>query len=214
MADDVNQGRLGIRGAPDVMNLVADPLYRMLRSAEPFGECPVAADGGAPACRDIRVVGTWAHQLDTYLDLVGAEYGLDIRNRVQQVILRSLNRRGNAGSQFERFLELTHQTKANYNSERARRGGAVGVTLETYLAVALLIKIPDSPYFVGPTGMAPQIPYETLEVLSRCLESGANRVRQYYQLVSRQRRSFGKFLPGAWLDRLRACLLGRLASRR
>jgi len=167
--------------APDVLNLGIDPLYRIVHTQAPFDECPIAEVGLSLTCREIRVAVTWAHQFYTYLELIQDEYGSDIRRQVQQVILYLLNRYGEAGDQLERLLALTQQAIDRYGKEVAGARGDVGVTLETYLAIALLTKLPDSPYFVGRECEGPDIPYDTLDAFSRCLARGASRVKTYFR---------------------------------
>lgn len=202
----MNYGTSGIGVAPDVVDLGVAPLYRMLRAEDPFDDCPAAAEGLSHSCQEIRVVGTWAHQFHIYLELIAAAYGADIRRQVQQVILHSLNQYGDSGNQLESFLKLTREAVASYRSDPAGPARHPGVTLETYLAIVLLTRVPDSPYFFNHSRPDTDIPYDTVKALSRCLERGANRVKRYYQSGFEPVMSGTDSPPAVWGRRLRACL--------
>ena len=170
---------------PDVTKLAVEPLYRMLCAREPFDDCPTAHDRLGPVCDRIRAVGYWAYQFHTYLELIEAEHGAATRRQVQQIMLHALDQLDRAGDRLESFLRLTHEAIASYRRHYPRRGGDTGLSVETYLAVTLLVKTPDSPYFsdCADTAAMGELPlqFDVVKDLSRCFKRGAAGVRNHYQ---------------------------------
>lgn len=177
----MHDGTANGKGVPDVVGLGIDPIYRMVRAEVPFDASPIEAEGSNPSDCEIWVAATLAFQCHTYLKLIEGAHGPEIRKQVEQVILYSLNRYGEAGDQLERLLTLTQQAVERYNRDLTGAKRDVGMSLETYLAIVFLVKLPDSPYFVGPNCEGRDIPYDILDAFSRCLARGARRLAEYYQ---------------------------------
>jgi hypothetical protein len=170
---------------PDVVKLAVEPLYRMLCCREPFDDCPAARDIVGPVYHRIRAVGYWAYQFHTYLDLVEVEHSLPTRRQVEELIFNALNQQDRAGDQLERFLKLTRDAIAIYSQYAARQRGDTDLSVETFVAITLLVKTPDSPYFSagGDVATVRETPleFDVVKDLSQCFKHGAARVRNYYQ---------------------------------
>ncbi len=175
------------RQQPDVVNLGVDPVYRMLRGDPPFHGSGLGPVGTAHQdVQEIRSVGTWAFQFHTYLGMIETAHGPEVRDEVRKVILLSLNQNGTTGDQMERFLKITREAVESHNRDQSRVAGNIGVSVEGYLAIMLLLKVNDSPYFIGRQGAAeanddPGLHFDLLQDLSRSFARGADRVRKFYR---------------------------------
>jgi len=170
---------------PDVVQLGVDPVYRMLRAEAPFDRLDRDRYAERESLQKIRMVGIWAFQFHTYLELVNSVHGPVLRDEVQNVIILSLNQHADVGSQLRRFLKLTRKAVAIHDRDRSRVAGEISISVADYLAIMLLLKVPDSPFFIGrlgaDTGADAGPRYEVLQDLSRSFTRGAQRVRRFYR---------------------------------
>ncbi len=122
--------------------------------------------------RDVFVAGFWGYQLHAYLDLVGARFGVSMRQAVRRQFLEFFDELAGVGTAVDATLDLIDvATQITPGTPAATP--EIGISTEAKVAFALLLGLPQSPDYVPDPGQRLQYLQETqVDVdrhLSRCL---------------------------------------------
>lgn len=173
--------------ASDLERLAKLPLAYLAEQEELF-DCCRKEDDVDERYRDIFILGIWAYQLHTYLELVGRFFGGETEREVRQVQMQILEREGGARRLLEQSFALI---KDVVESElRMKPIKSEGASIETNIAMALLLEMPASPDYARTltqysAGMA-SMGQNTDAHFSSCLGRGRARILHVFdQLLTR-----------------------------
>jgi hypothetical protein len=131
----------------DVVHLAMMPLARMACGESPFDRfCP----DSTPLTGEIgRIVSTGVsgYQLFTYLQMIESLFGTAVADSVRTHQIHILNRVERAGDKLFSVLDLIARTVVTCDSTPESEATDSGATIELYIAFALLLYLPESPYF-------------------------------------------------------------------
>lgn len=166
-----------------IYSLAVLPLDYLDRLGDPF-ETGCAGKDLSPSCRAVFSHGIRAYQLVTYLKLVRAQYGRGVASNIGNYQHRLLQSDDHVPNSITQAIELVRGALASECVTAETGDGSIDVPIEMNIAIALLLGMPDSPYFAArPEQRAEQVSKMEMDIdwsLSQCLVHGREEIEKVF----------------------------------
>ena len=129
-----------------VYGLAVLPVNYLDRIGDPL-ETACAGKCIEPGCRPVFTVGIRAYQLAIYLQLVREHYGRGVANQIGSYQRRLLQPENDSMDRNAIADELVRGALASERVTADAYHGSVDIPIEMNVALALLLGMPDSPYY-------------------------------------------------------------------
>lgn len=137
----------------DAYELAMLPIAHLTSQAEPFNRYSGPTRTLTGAYREVVNNAVQGYQLYTYLVLIGAYYGEEIRQLVRSYQLTEFNPGETGRGQLEKILAVIEAATETGGIKVSTDSGEFEVPVEMNVALALLLDLPCSPDYVADVSM-------------------------------------------------------------
>ncbi|MDH3831234.1 MAG: hypothetical protein OEU78_05935 [Gammaproteobacteria bacterium] len=134
-----------------IYSLALLPVDYLDRLGDPF-ETACAGKHIEPGCRPVFTSGIRAYQLATYLRLVREHYGRGVANQIGSYQRRLLQPEDDSMDKDAIAVELVRGALESERVTADAYHGSVEIPIEMNIALALLLGMPESPYYTSDAG--------------------------------------------------------------